>query len=96
MSLETVKIDIGGQSINLKTENSDKLLKLAAGINEKILQVTEGTKDFNLRAAILVIINLAEELAQEREIFQEVLSQIDHKNSKIQNYLVSISDNQNE
>ncbi|MGM0595964.1 MAG: cell division protein ZapA [Myxococcota bacterium] len=94
MSLETVKIDIGGQSINLKTENSDKLLKLADGINEKILQVTEGNKDFNLRAAILVIINLAEELAQERETFKKVLSQIDQKNSKIQNYLVSISDNQ--
>ena len=87
MSTETVEIEIGDQIFNLRSENGvEKLKELAEFVNRKLKEVDD-KNPANLRVALLTLLNISEELFDERKKQKDLLIKLEARAEKIQNYL---------
>ena len=92
--MNAVEIKIGGLSFNVKSDNPEQLKTMALYVETKLEEVTGGKKEANVRAALLVALNLTEEIFAEKERYEKlqenynnVMSKIKEKALKVQEHI---------
>jgi cell division protein ZapA len=87
----SIQLEIDGQSFRMRSDASDEHLQAVSGlVSEKLKEVREtlGTgSGTQYKAALLVALNLADELFRERQAQQEYKERIEEQSRDLLGYL---------
>lgn len=77
----SVQVEIAGQSLTIKSdEGPDYVQQLADYVDEKIREIGGGRSSYNLqRVALLVAIQLADELLREKDLHRQYRDAVERK-----------------
>lgn len=77
---ERVVVEIYGNSYPLKTDNPQELKKLAAAVDKKMKAMSRSVRSFDDRKiAVLTALQIAEEYAQLKKDYDELIDLLDEK-----------------
>lgn len=77
---QRIVVEIYGNSYPLKTDNSDRLEKLAAEVDRKMKQMARSVRSFDDRKiAVLTALQIAEEYQDLRADYDELVELMDEK-----------------
>lgn len=77
---ERVVVEIYGNSYPLKTDNPQEMKKLAAAVDKKMKAMSRSVRSFDDRKiAVLTALQIAEEYAQLKKDYDELIDLLDEK-----------------
>ena len=85
MSTQKIRVNIFGSEYVLKaSENEEYIINIAKYVDEK-MRLIDKSNNINSKSkvAILAALNIAEELAQEREYREKLLDQLNEESRKL-------------
>jgi cell division protein ZapA len=94
MPTKQLRVNIFGAEYVLKaTENEDEIKQIAAYVDQKMREIDQGQAlGSNLKIAILVALNIAEELFQTQKYQERLIEQINHESMKLNRSLQDVLD----